>query len=111
MEVGVPELLIVLFIVPPAEFVDRMNKFAVASGGVQNFVQTAFNAVTAAGIDVKPPFSLVMTLLVAPIAWTSLQWATYSAEQNGEIKACRRAFGRCPLEKLPCQGVFLGAQQ
>jgi amino acid transporter len=29
------------------------------------------------------------TLLVAPIAWTSLQWATYSAQQNGEIKDAR----------------------
>ena len=43
----------------------------------------------AAGIDLHPPFSLIATLLVAPIAWTSLQWATYSAEQNGEIKDAR----------------------
>ena len=28
-------------------------------------------------------------MLVAPIAWTSLQWATYSAQQNGEIKDAR----------------------
>ncbi len=26
---------------------------------------------------------------MAPIAWTSLQWATYSAQQNGEIKDAR----------------------
>jgi APA family basic amino acid/polyamine antiporter len=26
---------------------------------------------------------------VAPIAWTSLQWASYSAQQNGEIKNAR----------------------
>jgi amino acid transporter len=45
--------------------------------------------VTAAGIDLNPPFSLLATLLVAPIAWTSLQWATYSAQQNGEIKDAR----------------------
>jgi amino acid transporter len=32
---------------------------------------------------------LLATLLVAPIAWTSLQWATYSAQQNGEIKNAR----------------------
>jgi basic amino acid/polyamine antiporter, APA family len=82
-------MFIVLFVVPPAEFVQRMNEFAVKSGGVQNFVETAFSAVAAAGIDVKPPFSLVATLLVAPLAWTSLQWATYSAEQNGEIKDAR----------------------
>jgi APA family basic amino acid/polyamine antiporter len=82
-------MFVVLFVVPPAEFVQRMNEFAVASGGVENFVQTAKDAVTAAGINLTPPFSLVMTLLVAPIAWTSLQWATYSAEQNGEIKDAR----------------------
>src|SRR5512141_2637821 len=59
-------MFIVLFIVPPSQFVDRMNAFAVASGGAQNFVQTAIDAVTKAGIDLKPPFSLVATLLVAP---------------------------------------------
>ena len=42
-----------------------------------------------AGIDLHPPFSLLATLLIAPIAWTSLQWATYSAQQNGEIKDAR----------------------
>jgi amino acid transporter len=47
------------------------------------------DAVKAAGINLNPPFSLIATLLVAPIAWTSLQWATYSAEQNGEIKDAR----------------------
>ena len=26
-------------------------------------------------------------MLIAPIAWTSLQWATYSSQQNGEIKS------------------------
>ncbi|HLF02315.1 MAG TPA: hypothetical protein VI547_10090, partial [Anaerolineales bacterium] len=46
-------------------------------------------AVEAAGINLNPPFSLLFTLLVAPIAWTSLQWATYSAQQNGEIKDAR----------------------
>jgi amino acid transporter len=56
---------------------------------VKDFVQTAINASTAAGIDLNPPFSMLATLLVAPIAWTSLQWATYSAQQNGEIKNAR----------------------
>jgi APA family basic amino acid/polyamine antiporter len=79
----------VLFFTPPAQFVDRLNAFAVASGGGANFYQTAIDAVSAAGIDINPPFSLMATLLVAPIAWTSLQWATYSAQQNGEIKDAR----------------------
>jgi amino acid transporter len=79
----------VLFFTNPSIFIERLNAFAVASGGGANFYQTAMNAVAAAGIDLKPPFSLIATLLVAPIAWTSLQWATYSAQQNGEIKDAR----------------------
>ena len=79
----------VLFFTPPAQFVERLNAFAAASGGGANFYQTAVDAVAAAGIDLNPPPSLLATLLVAPIAWTSLQWATYSAQQNGEIKDAR----------------------
>lgn len=82
-------VFIVLFTTPATEFVSRLNAFAVASGGAPNFYQTAVDAVKAAGIDLKPPFSLMATLLIAPIAWTSLQWATYSAQQNGEIKDAR----------------------
>jgi basic amino acid/polyamine antiporter, APA family len=82
-------VFIVLFTTPAAEFVSRLNTFALASGGSANFYETARAAVTGAGIDLNPPFSLLATLLIAPIAWTSLQWATYSAQQNGEIKDAR----------------------
>jgi amino acid transporter len=82
-------MLLVLFTTPASEFVARLNAFAVASGGAPNFYQTARDAAVAAGVELNPQFSLLATLLVAPIAWTSLQWATYSAEQNGEIKDAR----------------------
>ena len=82
-------IFIVLFATPASEFVTRINSFAVASGGAPNFYETAVAAVQKAGIDLHPPFSLLATLLIAPIAWTSLQWATYSAQQNGEIKDAR----------------------
>ena len=82
-------VFIVLFTTPASEFVARLNAFAVASGGAPNWYETAVAAVQTAGIDLHPPFSLLATLLIAPIAWTSLQWATYSAEQNGEIKDAR----------------------
>ncbi|MFN2120289.1 MAG: amino acid permease [Anaerolineales bacterium] len=82
-------VFIVLFATPASQFVDRLNAFAVASGGAPNWYQTATDAVKAANVDLNPPFSLLATLLIAPIAWTSLQWATYSAEQNGEIKDAR----------------------
>jgi amino acid transporter len=81
--------LVVLFTTNPATVPDKLNAFSVAAGGSPNFYQAAIDAVKAAGIDLNPPFSLVATLLVAPIAWTSLQWATYSAQQNGEIKDAR----------------------
>ena len=82
-------VFLVLFTTPASEFVARLNAFAVASGGTSNFYETAVAAVQGAGIDLNPPFSLMATLLIAPIAWTSLQWATYSAQQNGEIKDAR----------------------
>lgn len=82
-------MLVVLFTGNPASSVAKLDSFALAISGVSNFVQTARDATVAAGIDLNPPFSLIATLLVAPIAWTSLQWATYSAQQNGEIKNAR----------------------
>ena len=82
-------MFVVLFATPPAVFVQRLNAFSAASGGDPNFYATALAAVKDAGINTNPPFSLLATLLVAPIAWTSLQWATYSAQQNGEIKDAR----------------------
>jgi amino acid transporter len=81
--------LVVLFTTNPATVPDKLNTFSAATGGSSNFYQSAIDAVTAAGVDLNPPFSILMTLLVAPIAWTSLQWATYSAQQNGEIKDAR----------------------
>jgi amino acid transporter len=82
-------MLVVLFLGNPASSMARLDAFAQAVAGTQNFVQTAMAATEAAGIDLNPPFSLLATLLVAPIAWTSLQWAPYSAQQNGEIKNAR----------------------
>jgi amino acid transporter len=81
--------LVVLFTANPATVPDKLNAFSVATGGPANFYQAAIDAAKAAGINLNPPFSIIATLLVAPIAWTSLQWATYSAEQNGEIKDAR----------------------
>jgi amino acid transporter len=82
-------MLVVLFMGSPATSMAAIDRFALAVGGASNFVQTAQDASVAAGVDLNPPFSLLFTILVAPIAWTSLQWATYSAQQNGEIKNAR----------------------
>jgi APA family basic amino acid/polyamine antiporter len=84
--IAIATTIIVLFVVDPKTVPDKLNAFAVAVGGAPGYYQGAIDAVKAKGIDMNPAFSLLATLLVASIAWTSLQWATYSAEQNGEIK-------------------------
>jgi basic amino acid/polyamine antiporter, APA family len=82
-------MLYLFFTASPETFAQKLDAFVAASGGAPNFYETAIAAAKAANIDLNPPFSLLAMLLVAPIAWTSLQWATYSAEQNGEIKGAR----------------------
>ena len=82
-------MLYLFFTATPEVFAQKLDAFVVASGGAPNFYETALAAAKAANIDLNPPFSLLATVLVAPIAWTSLQWASYSAQQNGEIKGAR----------------------
>lgn len=78
-------LLLFLFTNPSAAQA-KLNGFAASVDGVKGFFATAKSAAADAGVNFNPPFWLFGTLMVAPIAWTSLQWATYSVEQGGEIK-------------------------
>jgi basic amino acid/polyamine antiporter, APA family len=78
-------LLLFLF-TNPTEAQGKIDAFAADVDGVQGFFATARATAADAGVNFNPPFWLFGTLLVAPIAWTSLQWATYSSEQGGEIK-------------------------
>lgn len=80
-------MLVVLFTTAAADVPAKLNAFSAAIGGSGTFYQDAVTAAQTAGVNLNPAFSLAATLLVAPIAWTSLQWATYSAQQNGEIKS------------------------
>jgi len=80
-------MLLVLGTTSPSDAAARLDSFSAAIGGSATFAQDSLQAATTAGVDLNPPFSLLATLLVAPIAWTSLQWATYSSQQNGEIKS------------------------
>jgi amino acid transporter len=82
-------MLAVLFLTTPSEVPAKLDAFSAAMGGSANWYAEAVAATEAGGIDLNPPFSLLATLLIAPIAWTSLQWATYSSQQNGEIKDAR----------------------
>jgi amino acid transporter len=78
-------LLMFLFTNPESAHA-KLDAFANDVDGVTGFFATAKAAAADAGVNFSPPFWLFGTLMVAPIAWTSLQWATYSVEQGGEIK-------------------------
>ena len=80
-------MLIVLATTSPGAVPARLDAFSSAIGGSSSFTADAITAAQAAGVNLNPDFSLLATLLIAPIAWTSLQWATYSSQQNGEIKS------------------------
>ncbi len=80
-------MLVVLGTAVTADVPARLDAFSAAIGGSATFTADAFAAAEAGGVELNPAFSLLATLLIAPIAWTSLQWATYSAQQNGEIKS------------------------
>jgi len=80
-------MLVVLATTSPSEVPGKLDAFSAAIGGSSSFTSDAIAAAEGAGVDLNPPFSLLATLLIAPIAWTSLQWATYSSQQNGEIKS------------------------
>jgi APA family basic amino acid/polyamine antiporter len=80
-------MLLVLITTAAADVPARLDAFSAAIGGSATFTADATAAAVAAEIELNPAFSLLATLLIAPIAWTSLQWATYSSQQNGEIKS------------------------
>jgi len=79
-------MLILFFTTDPVTAAGKLDGFAAAVDGVQGFFGTARDAAASAGVNFTPPFWLFGTLMVAPIAWTSLQWSTYSVEQGSEIK-------------------------
>jgi hypothetical protein len=82
-------MLAVLLFTAPDQVPSQLDSFSTSIGGSSDWYAQATAATIAAGVDLTPPFSLLATLLIAPIAWTSLQWATYSSQQNGEIKDAR----------------------
>jgi APA family basic amino acid/polyamine antiporter len=79
-------VLLLFLTTDPASARASLDGFAGEINGVQGFFAAARQGAVDAGVNLSPPFWLWGTLLVAPIAWTSLQWATYSSEQGGEIK-------------------------
>jgi len=87
--IGFAAALLILFGSSASAFPQRLNEFSAAVGDSPTFYQDTLATAQGAGVNTAPSFSWLLTLLVAPVAWQSLQWSTYSAEQNGEIKEAR----------------------
>ena len=73
----------------PAHFAVAINHFNGVVDKNPAYYTWLQHDVSATGFNMNPKFALGATLLAAPIAWTSTQWATYSVEQGGEIKGAR----------------------
>jgi amino acid transporter len=92
--------MMVLFARPQAEIFGHLNHFvsSIAShlalrypkGMTLDFPGFLETNIRGYGYLVDPKFSFLATLGVVPIAWTSLQWATYSVEQNEDIEGSHR---------------------
>lgn len=101
-------IMVVLFLLTStSEFQQKIDAYASAVQGSSGFYDFLLNDVSSAGFNLAVGFSFVGTLLIAPIAWTSLQWSTYSVEQGGEIKAANSM--RQQMLIMVGSTVFVGA--
>ena len=73
----------------PETFATAMNSFSFAVDGREGYYQWIQKDVADAGVNLAPAIAFGAILLATPIVWTSLQWATYSVQQGGEIKGAR----------------------
>ncbi|MFA4965441.1 MAG: amino acid permease [Thermoleophilia bacterium] len=82
-------LLVQFLRTSPEQFATALNHFSSVVDGRTDYYHWVQKDVADAGVNLLPKFALGATLLAMPIVWTSLQWATYSVEQGGEIKGAR----------------------
>jgi basic amino acid/polyamine antiporter, APA family len=85
--IGFVVSLVVLVGLTPGEFADKINAFLLKVDGITGSTEALIAQAKDAGLDLTPKFSFLMTLGVAPLVWTSLQWASYSVQQGSEIKS------------------------
>lgn len=62
-----------------------LNGTPVPDAASANVVKYLISEASSQTAGIVRPFSFVATLCLVPIAWTSLQWATYSVQQSTEI--------------------------
>jgi amino acid transporter len=108
---------IVIFRVNGPHLTDQINNFAsivmdqlrlavppAMHSDFVHFIQTDVQSFKAASTQTS---KLVATLGVVSIAWTSLQWANYSVEQNSEIRGANRLRVQLAMSVFPMITVAL----
>lgn len=83
--------MVVMFaITPHLTFITDYNRAAAIAAGVPvgsvDYFHATITAATAGGFSTSRAYSIVGTLLIAPVALTSLGWVGYAQEQAGEIQ-------------------------
>ena len=73
----------------------------IAQIGTSSFVAVLESDVAASGHLTSKISPFLQTLAVVPLAWTTLQWATYSVEQNTEIRDADRFRNQVLMIVLP----------
>src|SRR3989454_1146195 len=86
----VSTMIIMFFLTPTATFIGRYDRAAtiIAGSGPGAYQGVLSNAI-ANGFTPNRAFDLLGTLLITPVALTSLGWVGYAQEQAGEIQGAQ----------------------
>lgn len=83
-------MVVMFFITPTATFASRYNNAATAIAGAgPNAYQSVLTNAISNGFTPSRTVDFVGTLLVTPVALTSLGWVGYAQEQAGEIQGAQ----------------------
>src|SRR2546422_8265465 len=83
-------MVVMFFITPTATFIGRYDRAAtIIAGSGPGAYQRVLSTAVANGFTPNRTFDLLGTLLITPVALTSLGWVGYAQEQAGEIQGAQ----------------------
>src|SRR2546430_8490778 len=83
-------MVVMFFITPTATFISRYDRAAtIIAGSGPGAYQGVLSTAIANGFTPNRAFDLLGTLLITPVALTSLGWVGYAQEQAGEIQGAQ----------------------
>lgn len=83
-------MVIMFFVTPTSAFISDYNRVAtIAQGAGPNAYDAIYQTALSAGFTPAREMSILGTILVTPVALTSLGWVGYTQEQAGEIQGAQ----------------------